>query len=152
RLDVEAGTVTARVEAQVQPAGASLAEVIFWAMPGATDIAVTRGGTSLATTVEAAFEDLPTIVIATLDKPLKGKLTADLVLTYSVPSGETLLTELQPGGIETMLVSQGLGSFLLVDVPASAENVLDPGCVLASNQPADVRVGGYERWVCGEVL
>jgi hypothetical protein len=152
RLDVEAGTLTARVEAEVQPSGADLAEVFFWAMPGAQDVTVTRDGSALTTVVDAFYDDVPALVWATLDQPLRGKLTADFVMTYSVPAGKTDLTDFQPGAIETMLVSQGAGSFILVDLPAAAENVIDPGCVLAANQPREVRDSGYERWVCGEVL
>jgi len=151
-LDVPSGSLTARVEAEVQPAGAQLTEIELWAMPGARDINVTRDGKDLSFQVDGAVADLPALVTASLDEPLKGKLTAKLVMTYSVPPGETLLTDLKAGAIETMLVSQGSGSFVLVDVPEDAENVLDPGCVFASKQPDAVRDAGNERWVCGEVL
>lgn len=151
-LDVPNGAMTVRVEAEVQPAGAQLTAVELWAMPGAREVKVTRNGSDLPIEIDAAFSDIPALVTATLDQPLKGKLTAKLVMTYSVPPGETLLTDLKAGAIETMLVSQGLGSFVFVDIPVDAENVLDPGCVFAKSQPGDVKDAGNERWVCGDVL
>lgn len=154
RIDVQAGVVSARVEAEVQGSGyGDLTEVILWAMPTATGVQVTRDGQPLSIeTVHPVGPDLPMVVVVTLDKPLKGKLTADLLMTYTVPTGQTMLTEVEPGYVESMFVSQGAGSFVLLELPAGAENTLDPGCVVAARQPEEVKSAGYERWVCGEVL
>jgi hypothetical protein len=39
---------------------------------------------------------------------------------------------------------------VLVDLPAQADNYLDPGCLKTARQPGDVKDAGLERWVCGE--
>jgi hypothetical protein len=153
-LNVEQGTMDVRVEALVQPAGDDIEEVWLWLMPGGTDVNVLQDGVD----IEFEFSDLgvtatdPKLLIAKLPKPLRGKLTTELVMTYTVPSQDDEFTRMQPGAIEAAFISQGAGSFVLVDVPRHGQNVMDPGCLVAASQPAGVREIGYERWVCGEAL
>lgn len=152
-LNVDEGTMSVRVEALVQPGGGDIDDVWLWLMPGAIDVKVLQGETELEFEyVEDLEANQPGLLIATLSKTLKGKLTTELVLSYTVPSQDDEFTRMQPGAIEAAFVSQGAGSFVLVDVPVDAENVMDPGCLLAASQPGSVKDAGYERWVCGEAL
>jgi hypothetical protein len=153
-LNVEEGTMSVRVEALVQPGGADIDEVWLWLMPGGTDVKVMQDGVE----IEHEFTDLgltaadPKLLIAKLAKTLRGKLTTELVMTYAVPTQDDEFTRMQPGAIEAAFVSQGAGSFVLVDVPQHGQNVMDPGCLKAASQPDGVKEIGYERWVCGEAL
>lgn len=153
-LDVEEGVIDARVDVVVQPGSAEIDEVWLWLMPGATEIEVRQGETVLVfeEQISGYDEDGPKLIAATLVKPLKGKLTTNLELTYTVPAQSAAAIRIEPGAIEAAMVSQGAGSFVLIDVPQHGENVMDPGCLLASSQPEAVRDIGYERWVCGEAL
>jgi hypothetical protein len=144
-LDVEGGKLSVRLEATIQPQGADIEEAWFYAMPGATNVEVRKGGELLESKVENLidFEGLPLLITAKLPAKLKGKLKADLVVTYTVPS-------IQPGAIESYFVSQGTGSFVFIDLPVAAENVLDPGCLKVAKQPEHVSEIGLQRWVCGD--
>lgn len=154
RLDVPAGTITTRVEATVQSASSGeLDQVELWAMPGARDIVVRRGDVELAiTTTVAPIEGSPTLVTATLDRPIKGQLKADLVMTYTVPPQSTAVVKADAGAIEAKFISQGPGSFVFIDVPADSDNFVEPGCLEVAQQPAEVRESGFLRFVCGETL
>jgi hypothetical protein len=151
RLDPPNATMSARVEMTVaNDGGTELPKVLLWAMPGATNVAVAKDGTALETQTTPA--DGLTSVAATLAKPLKSGARVDLVMTYDVPAQVGDSTRLEPGAIESWLVGQGPGSFVYIDLPAAGDNFLDPGCLLAADQPGDVRDSGYERWICGEAL
>lgn len=139
--------IDARIEAEVQADATGDVETIaLWAMPRAENIVVTRDDTELETEITPASDDTPVLVAVTLDRPLKGKLTAELVMTYTVPAQKSELVEVSTGVVESYFVSQGFGSFVFLDLPETGDNVVDPGCVQTSKQPG----GGFTRWVCGE--
>lgn len=153
-LDVDSGTGTVRVEAQVQAADGELHDVAFWAMPNGSGFQVFHNGQSLPIEVDESsveFED-PILVTATLPAPLRGKQRTELVMTYQLGPAQGEYGSLEPGAVEALFVSQGPGSFVLIDLPAHADNYIDPGCVLAADQPANLRDRAYERWVCGETV
>ncbi len=153
QVDVDRPELDVRLEATVQAAGRGDLETIYlWAMPGATGINVSRDGVPLEFEQAAAEGDMPSIVEVTLDQPLRGRLVADIVMTYTVGAHESEISTIRPGVVETMFVSQGPGSFVLIDLPIEGDNAVDPGCVMAADQPAAVTSAGYERWVCGEVV
>ena len=52
--------------------------------------------------------------------------------------------------MELAFTGQGVGSFILLDLPVNADNYIDPGCLLAHSQPVELRSAGFERYVCGE--
>lgn len=148
-----AGTMSVRVQATFyNNQGNDLVALPLWAMPNATDIAVTAAGATLSTKVTPFSADSPAIVAATPAQPLKSGKKIDLVMTYTVPAQKTGLVTLSAGSMEAMFVGQGKGSFVLIDVPAGAENYFDPGCVPVADQPGDVTGSGYKRWVCGEIF
>ena len=139
--------IEARIQAEVQSAEQEdLEVVVLWAMPQAQDISVMRGDVELEIETTPASADIPVLVAVTLDKPLRGKLTAELLMTYVVPAQKSELVEVASGVVESYFVSQGFGSFVFLDLPESGDNVVDPGCVPTKKQPG----GGFERWVCGE--
>jgi tetratricopeptide (TPR) repeat protein len=154
RLNPEAGTIAARVEATVQTGSIpELGEIELVAMPGARDIVVKDGDTVLTTSTEVWPEDgNPILVSVTLASTLRGKLKSDLVMTYTVPAETTEVVKSEAGAIEARFVSQGFGSFVFIDVPVSADNFVEPGCLLVTKQPEDLAAGGYQRFVCGETL
>lgn len=154
QLDVDAGTGTVRVEARVQAAAGELRDVAFWAMPNGTGFAVSLGDEPLPIEVQepSGDPDGPILVIATLPSPLRGKQRADLVMTYQLESAQGEYVSLEPGAMEALLVSQGPGSFVLIDLPAGADNYVDPGCVLAAQQPDGDGAQPLQRWVCGETV
>lgn len=156
-LDPTKASVSVRMEATVGVADdlEQLATISLLTMPGAEDIMVRQDGTPLIlpeiTQAAEPYASLK-VVKATLLKPLKGALTADLVMTYTVPQmsdGEFLIAN---GVIETPFVSQGPGSFVSVDMPESGENYIDPGCLVAATQPEGITSSGFKRWVCGETI
>jgi hypothetical protein len=154
-LDVPNGSMAVLVQATVQDADGrgELGEVYFFAMPGAKNVVAKRDGVELTTAVEGTgLAGNPLLITVTLDKPIKQKLTADLVLTYDVPPQSSQYVKIEPGAIESMFVSQGHGSFVLIDVPSDAENYIEPGCLVAADQPAEVSGAGKTRYVCGETL
>ena len=152
RLDVPNGTVSARVEVTVQNAKSKeTTTALLWAMPQAQNVVVKRGDETLTTELSPAAADTPTIVKINLDRALKPNAQLDLVMTYDVPSQQSEMVRLEAGATEALFVSQGPGSFVFLDVPSSAENVFDPGCLIAGDQPSDVKDAGLQRWVCGEV-
>jgi hypothetical protein len=152
-VDPVAGTMTVRVEATFyNNQGSDLNALPLWAMPGAKDVSVTAAGTGLSTKLIDAVGDLPAVVSATLAQPLKSGKQLDVVMSYTVVAQKNALVNLSAGSMEAMFVSQGKGSFVLIDVPAAAETYFDPGCVPTAEQPANVTGSGYKRWVCGEVL
>ncbi|MGH2609917.1 MAG: hypothetical protein ACRDHF_12630, partial [Tepidiformaceae bacterium] len=154
RLDVPNGTMTARVDATIHNGGSrDMPTGILWAMPRAQNIVVKRGDDVLETKVTPALgmDELPTIVEITLPRIMKTNTQMDLVMTYDVPTQNNPLAVMQAGSIEALFVSQGPGSFVLIEVPKGADNFVDPGCLFAADQPGDVADAGFERWVCGEV-
>ncbi len=150
-LAVDDGRIEAVVEAEIQSAGDELRALTLFALPGVSDVTVTRDGTRLSHQVNAAAEDSPATVDVTLDEPLRGSLRAELTMTYSVSAHDLAFTTVEPGYIDSVFVSQGTGSFVLIDAPQNVDTVVDPGCFLADDQPSSVSDKGYERWVCGEV-
>ncbi len=152
-VDPAAGLISVHANLTVQNnQGRDLAVVLLWAMPGATDLTVTKDGQALEVKVTPVFGDsvMPSSVQVALAKPLKPKARVDLKLSYRVPQQRTELVRLEPGSMEGLLISQGAGSFVFVDVPADGDNYFDPGCLQVQEQPADVRGAGKVRWVCGE--
>jgi len=153
RLDVPTGSMTARVEITMQNSGKDTSVVPLWAMPAATHVVVKQGDTQLEIKIQALGdqEGIPTLVVATLPKPLKGATRTSLTMTYDVPAQTSELVRIEPGVTEALFVSQGRGSFVFVDAPASGENYFEPGCLRATDQPKEVKEAGLERWVCGDV-
>ena len=155
RLDVEKGAIDARVEARIQSSdGKEVTELWLWAMPQARDVKVYQGETALEIETLAISDEvgLPTLVTATLAKPIKNKLTTDLLMTYTVPPQSTDLVKIEAGAIEALMVSQGQGSFVLIDVPAASDNFVEPGCFKATEQPVALAETAFVRYVCGETL
>jgi len=154
-LDVANGTMSVTVTATFYNASASpMAGVPLWTMPGAASVVVKQGDATLATQSSSALtgSGLPPVVVATLPQQLPPRGQVDVVLTYTVPQQAVNGARLQAGAEEALFVDQGVGSFVIIDMPSKADNYLDPGCVQASNQPNDVKAAGYERWICGEML
>ncbi|MCK9518379.1 MAG: hypothetical protein M0R74_05030 [Dehalococcoidia bacterium] len=151
RLDVAAGRMSVRVEAELK-AVQETAQILLWGMPNAANVTVTQDGTALATEsfTELAVVGGPTAIVATLAKPLKPNLKTRLTLAYDVGPQSSELVTIEPGYIEALFVSQGPGSFVFIDIPATGDNYFEPGCLLAADQPGDVRDAGLERWVCGD--
>ncbi|HET7737273.1 MAG TPA: hypothetical protein VFK32_01750 [Tepidiformaceae bacterium] len=156
-LDPTKASVSVRMEATVGVADGleQLATVSLLTMPGAENVIVRQDGTPLILpeVIQAPepYANLK-VVKATLLKPLKGALTADIVMTYTVPQmsdGEFFIAS---GVIETPFVSQGPGSFVSVDMPESGDNYIDPGCLVGADQPSAVASSGFKRWVCGETI
>ncbi|MEZ4481617.1 MAG: hypothetical protein R3B97_10770 [Dehalococcoidia bacterium] len=155
RLDVEKGTISAEVDARIQSSnGKEVAEIWLWAMPRAQDVKVFQGDSALEIESTAISDQLglPTLITAKLAKPLKNKLIADLRMTYVVPPQSTDYVKIEPGAIEALMVSQGQGSFVLIDVPAASDNFVEPGCFKATDQPVALAEQGFIRFVCGETL
>ncbi len=154
-LDVDGAAVSVRVHAVVQSTSRSgeLQSVRLAAMPAATNIVARRGDTRLQVKVTPGSESTqtPATIEATFPAPIRGSEKTELDLTYDLPASTGALTRIQPGVVETMFIGQGEGSFVFVDVPKSADSYFDPGCLVASSQPSDVKNSGYERWVCGDV-
>lgn len=149
RLDVPGGSMTVRVEMEVQ-AVREIGEVVFWAMPGARNVRVERDGQSLALTPVPSGDDDPDAYLVTFPEPLKPKRRAKFTATYDVGAQASEIARVEPGYIEAMFVSQGPGSFVFLDIPQAGDNFVEPGCVRIAKQPDDVRDAGLERWVCGE--
>jgi hypothetical protein len=151
RLDVPAGSMSVRVEAEVK-AETETGEVLLWGMPNATDVRVEQDGQALAleSFADDSINGSPTLIVATLSKPLKTNLKTKLTLTYDVGAQASKLVTVEPGYTEALFVSQGVGSFVFVDIPSTGDNYFEPGCLRAADQPGDVRDAGLERWVCGD--
>ncbi|MBK7724130.1 MAG: hypothetical protein IPI33_02415, partial [Dehalococcoidia bacterium] len=134
--------------------GKELPTLPVYLMPGAENVVVKAGDEVLETKVTPGNEaaGLAGAAVATLPRPLKTNTRIVLDATYDVAprTGGKIMT-LEAGLIETAFIGQGPGSFVLVDVPKAGDNYFDPGCLLASSQPGDVKADGFERWVCGEV-
>ncbi len=132
-----------------------LAELPVYVMPGAESVVVKAGNQTLESKVTDGSEATAQAgyALATLPQPLKQNLKITLDASYEIAprSGGQLMT-LEPGLVETAFIGQGPGSFVLVDVPKDGDNYFDPGCLVASTQPKDVKDAGQVRWVCGEVL
>lgn len=155
RVDPAAGTMAVRVQASFYNSQSSeLKAVPLWVMPGAQNVAVTQDSATLPTTVTPfdARSGLPGLALAQLPKPLKPGTKVDVVATYDVPAQSNTFVDMAPGIVESPFVSQGQGSFVIVDVPRAAQNYFDPGCIAAADQPKEVVDAGNERWVCGEIL
>jgi hypothetical protein len=162
-LDVPQGTATARVDMVVQnTTSRDLSEIGLWAMPAAKNIVVKQCQnfefkgceTALAFESEGLSDTigLPTFVIATLAKPIKAGGKTSVVMTYEVPAQNSELVRFEAGAMEGLFISQGAGSFVYVDVPAAGENVFEPGCLKASDQPEGVREADLHRWICGDAI
>lgn len=155
RLDVPAGRMDVSVDLTVRNNRRTEMTVVYlFVMLGAENIVVTQDGEPLTTEVRQGNVEGGTIgvVTATLKKPIKQNVEVDLEMRYSVPQQTNKYTRIEPGVIESVLVSQGTGSFVFIDVPKAGDNFLDPGCLLARHQPDDVRNAGFERWICGDAL
>ena len=161
RLDVANGTASVRVEAVVQNAQSKeLATIPLWAMPKAANVVVAQcevnDRSKCMTTVEARSEaastvpGAPTLVLATPGRALASLGKMNLVMTYDVPAQASEFVKFEPGLVEALFVSQGVGSFVYIDVPLTGENVFEPGCLKATDQPTDVREAGFQRWICGD--
>lgn len=152
-VDASTGVMSVHADLTIQNATQKdLKALIVWAMPGATDIVVTLGDATLTTTVTPSQDarGIPTSVSVALPRPLKPRARVSLKLSYTVPPRNSVLLRSQPGAVEALLVSQGAGSFVFVDVPSNGENYFDPGCLKVLAQPTEVKDRGKERWVCGE--
>lgn len=156
RVDPASGTMAVRLEATFYNAqGAELKSVPLSLMPGATALSVTtRDGAQLKTTIAQANPALgmPGVATVQLSAPLKASARTDVVADYTVPAQSNALVHMSPGIVESPFVSQGVGSFVFVDVPKAASNYFDPGCVQLSSQPDEVSAAASVRWVCGEIL
>lgn len=155
RLDTATGNVSVNVHAEyLNLQSEALPELPVWVMPGAADIVVKSGDQVLEhnLTPGSEVEAVAGFALATLPKPLKKNLKITLDTTYTLGRNSGTLIHIEPGAIETPFIGQGHGSFVFIDVPTSGDNVLDPGCLLAAEQPGDVKAAGLERWVCGDVL
>jgi hypothetical protein len=153
RLDVPNGAVSVEMDATVQNAAAKETnKATLFAMPGAENLVVKWEGQELETAITPAniSAELPMVVEVALPRMLKQDAQIDLTLSYSVPSQQNGLLWMEPGLVELTFVSQGPGSFVFIDVPASGENFFDPGCVQVAKQPDEVKGAGAVRWVCGE--
>ena len=153
-LHVESGSLSVRVEAEIQAAGPELEDVWLWAMPTAETIEVYQGDSLLEHEVEwgSAADGTPTVVIATLADPLKGSQRTNISMTYTVAPHTGEFASVEPGAMELLFLGQGPGSFVFFDLPQEADNFVDPGCLLVAHQPSEVRDAGRERWVCGETM
>lgn len=154
-VDTENGRMSVRVHGEFKNTQTKdLATLPVYIMPGAENLVITADGQALETKVTPGNEaaQLAGIAMTTLPRPLKANLRITLDATYDIPprTGGKLMT-LEPGLIETPFIGQGPGSFVLVDVPESGDNYLDPGCLRASQQPKEVKAASKTRWVCGEV-
>lgn len=154
-IDTANGRISVKVHGEYQNMQSKpLASLPVYLMPGAENVVVKAGDQALESkvtngdeaTAQSGYAD------ATLPQPLKQNLRLVLDASYDIAprTGGSLMT-LEPGLVETVFIGQGPGSFVLVDVPASGDNYLDPGCLKASTQPGDVKNAGLVRWVCGEV-
>jgi len=155
RLDTSNGSISVSIHAEyINLQTADLPTLPVWVMPGARDIVVKAGDSVLEHKLTAGSETAQTAGFAetTLPKPLKKNLRITLDATYTLAQNSGSLITIEPGAVETPFIGQGPGSFVFVDVPKAGNNVLDPGCLLAKEQPGDVKNAGLERWVCGDVL
>lgn len=152
-FNVPEGTVDARVEAEFLNTNSfDLEGVIFMAMPGARNVVVTNeAGDTIETEVEAGDEATSTPSLVTVKQPLKSNLRVKYTLTYELGEQSGVFTNIKPGAIEALLVSQGPGSFVYIDVPDESDRYLDPGCLVAKNQ-GDAGSNGLERWICGDTV
>lgn len=155
RLDTATGLISVSIHAEyVNLQAADLVSLPVWVMPGAKDIVVKSGDQVLEHQLTPGSEAAGKAGIAEvrLPKPLKKNLRITLDATYTLGPSSGSMISIEPGAIETPFIGQGHGSFVFIDVPRTADNVLDPGCLLAAGQPRDVKDAGLERWVCGDVL
>ncbi|MCC7364135.1 MAG: hypothetical protein IT303_07155 [Dehalococcoidia bacterium] len=152
RLDVPNGTMRVRVEAEVSPGKGELTEVYLWTMPGATNVVATQDDATLTTEMTAPEPGIPAIVTATLAKPPRGAQRTNIVMNYDVPSQKNEFATLEPGLIEALFVSQDAGSFVFIDMPATGDNYVEPGCLRTASQPKDAHDAGLERFVCGDTV
>ena len=154
-LDTATGNVSVRIHAEyINLQSAELPELPVWVMPGAKDIVIKSGDQVLdhKLTPGSEADEVAGFAAASLPRPLKKNLKITLDATYTLGQNLGDLINIEPGAIETPFIGQGHGSFVFIDVPRSGDNVLDPGCLLAAEQPGGVKDAGLERWVCGDVL
>src|SRR5690606_38330520 len=91
----------------------------------------------------------PTVVF--VEHELQPNHRAKYTLTYTLGAQKGAFTDIKLGAIEALLVSQGPGSFVYIDVPKTGESYLDPGCLVAKKQ-GDAGSKNLERWICGETV
>jgi hypothetical protein len=154
-VDTANGRMTVSVHAEFQNVQSKdLPDLPIYVMPGAENVVVKSGDDKLTVKLTPGDEANAKAGLAdvTLLKPLKNNLRTTLDATYEIPprTGGKFM-DLESGLVETVLIGQGPGSFVLVDVPQEGDNYFDPGCLVASDQPKDVKAAGMQRWVCGEV-
>ncbi|MFN0094124.1 MAG: hypothetical protein ACKVVT_05020 [Dehalococcoidia bacterium] len=153
KLDVPNGTATVRMEGEVL-ANSDLRSMWLYAMPKATGIVVTYDGAEIKTRTEPRIDStgelVSTVVRFDLPATLKAGRRTKVEMTYSVPNQTQTYTRFEPGAIGSFFVHQGPGAFVFLDLPKTAENVVEPGCVLVAKQPSEVKDADMERWVCGE--
>lgn len=155
RLNTAEGTIAVRVHAEfVNQESEPLPTLPVWVLPHAANVEVKAGDTVLKHTLEEGSEalGLAAYADATLPEPLKPGLRITLDATYTLPATTGELMHLEPGIIESPFVGQGPGSFVFIDLPKDGEAVLDPGCLVAADQPGEVTDAGLERWICGDAL
>jgi len=154
RVDTDNGRLSVRVDVEFQNiSGQDLKTLPVYFLPGAENVVVTQNGAALETKIDPGNEAAGAAgkADATLPTPLKPNLRTKFVATYDIAPRNGSLMQLEAGIIETPFIGQGPGSFVLVDVPEAGENVFDPGCLKATDQPKDVTADGFVRWVCGDV-
>lgn len=153
KLDVPNGSLSATINVAFLNGSGTLNSLPVWILPAATDVVIKQDGAVLETKITPGTEKpgIAGIAVATLSKPLKPNLKTTLTTTYTVPSHTGSLLRMEAGAMELPFMGQGQGSFVFVDVPRDGENYFDPGCLVAADQPKDVKDAGAERWVCGDV-
>lgn len=153
KLDVPNGTLSATVNVEFLNGSGTLSSLPVWILPAATDVVVKQDDATLQLKITPGTEKPGSagIAVATLAKPLKPNLKTKLTATYNVPAHTGSLLRMEAGALELPFLGQGQGSFVFVDVPKDGENYFDPGCLVAADQPKDVKEAGAERWVCGDV-
>ena len=155
RVDTANGRISVSIHGEFQNMQSrDLLTLPIYVMPGAENIVVRAGDQILESVITPGNETAAVAgwATATLPRPLKYNTRIVLDATYDIAprTGGKFMT-LESGMVETPFVGQGPGSFVLVDVPEAGDNYFDPGCLLATDQPKDVKAAGFARWVCGEV-
>ncbi len=155
RLDTPAGKVTVSIRADfLNQSQQDLRELPLYVLPNARDLSVTSGGKALDFTLQPGDEAArrAAVVSVELAEPLKPNRRVTLEASYRLEPTSGPLMTLEPGLIEVPFIGQGPGSWVFIDVPKTGDNVLDPGCLVGKDQPAEVKGAGLQRWVCGNVF
>ncbi|WP_322795631.1 hypothetical protein [Tepidiforma sp.] len=155
RLDTAGGAIHATIEVEfLNQSGGPISEVSLFILPGALDVTVSAQGGAPQVAIQpgSEAERRAGIAVVTLPEPLKPKARTRLEASYRLAASTGPLITIEPGFIEVPFIGQGPGSWVFVDVPRSGDNTLDPGCLVAKDQPAEVKDAGLQRWVCGDVF